>query len=64
MRFDILTLFPELFTPFLKKIKAASDVVVNLTTGGAPTMLVADTSVCSCPRALAQGCCPKCGAWT
>src|SRR5512143_139033 len=31
---------PELFAPFLKKIKAASDVVVNLTTGGAPTMLV------------------------
>ncbi len=31
---------PALFTPFLEKIKAASDVVVNLTTGGAPTMLV------------------------
>ncbi|HSD00349.1 MAG TPA: 3-keto-5-aminohexanoate cleavage protein [Casimicrobiaceae bacterium] len=31
---------PELFTPFLKKIKASSNVVVNLTTGGAPTMLV------------------------
>ncbi len=31
---------PELFVPFLKKIKATSDVVVNLTTGGAPTMLV------------------------
>jgi uncharacterized protein (DUF849 family) len=31
---------PELFTPFLKKIKAASNVVINLTTGGAPTMLV------------------------
>src|SRR3989442_1694730 len=31
---------PDLFTPFLKKIKAASNVVVNLTTGGAPTMLV------------------------
>jgi len=31
---------PELFAPFLKKIKASSDVVVNLTTGGAPTMLV------------------------
>src|SRR5512143_366539 len=31
---------PELFAPFLKKIKAVSDVVVNLTTGGAPTMLV------------------------
>jgi uncharacterized protein (DUF849 family) len=33
---------PELFAPFLKKIKAASDVVINLTTGGAPTMLVAE----------------------
>ena len=31
---------PELFAPFLKKIKASSNVVVNLTTGGAPTMLV------------------------
>jgi uncharacterized protein (DUF849 family) len=33
---------PEFFTPFLRKIKAASNVVVNLTTGGAPTMLVAE----------------------
>jgi len=31
---------PALFEPFLKKIKASSNVVVNLTTGGAPTMLV------------------------
>jgi uncharacterized protein (DUF849 family) len=31
---------PKYFEPFLKKIKAASNVVVNLTTGGAPTMLV------------------------
>jgi len=31
---------PALFAPFLSRIKAASDVVVNLTTGGAPTMLV------------------------
>ena len=31
---------PALFAPFLAKIKAGSDVVVNLTTGGAPTMLV------------------------
>ncbi len=31
---------PALFAPFLAKIKAQSDVVVNLTTGGAPTMLV------------------------
>lgn len=31
---------PALFAPFLQKIKAASNVVVNLTTGGAPTMLV------------------------
>jgi uncharacterized protein (DUF849 family) len=29
---------PELFRQFLPKIKAACDVVVNLTTGGAPTM--------------------------
>ena len=29
---------PEMFKRFLPKIKAASDVVVNLTTGGAPTM--------------------------
>ena len=31
---------PALFKPFLERIKAASNVVVNLTTGGAPTMLV------------------------
>jgi uncharacterized protein (DUF849 family) len=31
---------PELFRQFLPKIKAASDVVVNITTGGAPTMTV------------------------
>jgi uncharacterized protein (DUF849 family) len=31
---------PNYFEPFLKKIRAASNVVVNLTTGGAPTMLV------------------------
>lgn len=31
---------PELFRQFLPKIKAASDVVINLTTGGAPTMTV------------------------
>jgi uncharacterized protein (DUF849 family) len=31
---------PEAFAPFLKKIKAASDAVINITTGGAPTMLV------------------------
>jgi uncharacterized protein (DUF849 family) len=29
---------PGLFRKFLPKIKAASDVVINLTTGGAPTM--------------------------
>src|SRR5258706_13538153 len=29
---------PEVFKQFLPKIKAASDVVINLTTGGAPTM--------------------------
>ena len=29
---------PQAFMQFLPKIKAASDVVINLTTGGAPTM--------------------------
>ncbi len=31
---------PNLFREFLPKIKAATDVVINLTTGGAPTMTV------------------------
>ena len=31
---------PALFPPFLEKIKANSDVVLNLTTGGSPTMTV------------------------
>jgi len=31
---------PEAFEPFLKKIKTACNVVINITTGGAPTMLV------------------------
>lgn len=31
---------PELFRRFVPKIKAASDVVINITTGGAPTMTV------------------------
>src|SRR5581483_807606 len=31
---------PKMFMQFLPKIKAASDVVINLTTGGAPTMTV------------------------
>ena len=31
---------PEVFRQFLPKIKAASDCVINLTTGGAPTMSV------------------------
>lgn len=31
---------PDLFRAFLPRIKAASDVVVNITTGGAPTMTV------------------------
>ena len=31
---------PELFREFLPEIKRRSDVVINLTTGGAPTMLV------------------------
>jgi uncharacterized protein (DUF849 family) len=33
---------PELFVPFLKEIKEKSNVVINLTTGGAPTMTIAD----------------------
>ncbi len=31
---------PEAFAPFLKVIKQRSDVVVNITTGGAPTMSI------------------------
>src|SRR5947207_15681891 len=31
---------PELFRQFAPKIKAASDVVINFTTGGAPTMTI------------------------
>ncbi len=31
---------PRMFMRFLPKIKAASDVVINLTTGGAPTMSI------------------------
>jgi uncharacterized protein (DUF849 family) len=31
---------PEAFAPFLKRIKAACNVVINITTGGAPTMTV------------------------
>src|ERR687894_1368514 len=31
---------PELFKQFAAKIKAASDVVINFTTGGAPTMSI------------------------
>ncbi len=31
---------PDLFTPFLKVIKQSSNVVVNITTGGAPTMTI------------------------
>lgn len=31
---------PDAFAPFLKVIKQRSDVVVNITTGGAPTMVV------------------------
>ena len=36
---------PELFKAFLPQIKAACDVVINITTGGAPTMLVAERLV-------------------
>ena len=31
---------PEAFAPFLKRVKQASNVVINITTGGAPTMSV------------------------
>lgn len=31
---------PELFEPFLRKIRKCSDVVLNLTTGGSPTMSI------------------------
>lgn len=33
---------PDLFEPFLKVIKQRSDVVINITTGGAPSMSVED----------------------
>ncbi len=33
---------PEAFAPFLRTIKAGSDVVVNLTSGGAPYMQIAE----------------------
>jgi uncharacterized protein (DUF849 family) len=33
---------PEMFMRFLPRIREASDVVINLTTGGAPTMTVED----------------------
>jgi len=33
---------PKMFLQFLPKIKAASNVVINLTTGGAPTMSIQD----------------------
>ena len=36
---------PVLFEAFLPQIKAQSDVVINITTGGAPTMLVAERLV-------------------
>ena len=36
---------PALFEAFLPQIKAQSDVVINITTGGAPTMLVAERLV-------------------
>ena len=33
---------PKMFMQFLPKIKAASDVIINITTGGAPTMTIED----------------------
>src|SRR5690606_29597589 len=31
---------PEVFKPFLQKIKASTDAVINITTGGSPHMTV------------------------
>lgn len=31
---------PEHYTPFLPRVKQATDAVINITTGGAPTMLI------------------------
>ena len=33
---------PALFVPFLEKIKASTDAVINITTGGSPHMTVED----------------------
>jgi len=33
---------PEHYTPFLPRVKQATDAVINITTGGAPTMLIKD----------------------
>ncbi len=33
---------PEHYTPFLPRVKQATDAVVNITTGGAPTMRIAE----------------------
>jgi len=44
---------PEAFAPFLKTIKERSDVVINITTGGAPTMSVEERlkpARCSSPK--------------
>src|SRR5450755_1639141 len=36
---------PEAFLPFVKVIKQRSNVVINLTTGGAPTMMVEEREI-------------------
>ena len=39
---------PEAFAPFLKVIKQRSNVVVNITTGGAPTMTAGRAGAAGC----------------
>ena len=33
---------PDHYTPILGRVKQSTDAVINITTGGAPTMLIAD----------------------
>ena len=37
---------PEAFAPILQVVKQSTDAVVNITTGGAPTMTVQDCASC------------------
>ena len=39
---------PELFDPFLRSIRERSDVIVNITTGGSPTMTIEERLLPSC----------------